>query len=194
VAARRIDRRVRRTRDAIHRALIALILEKGYDRVTVADVIDRADIGRSTFYTHFTDKQHVLYASLDDLATFLRGKRDAAGAPLFGFSLALFRHAHEQRPLLRALLGRRSGAAVQARVRHVLAELVDEDLTAAGIAPPGVARELVVAGVVGAYLALLARWLDEGDPHTPEDMDAGFRRLVIPGISHTPESPATLRA
>jgi AcrR family transcriptional regulator len=178
------DRRVRRTRAAIRDALMALMLEQGYEAVTVAGIIARADIGRSTFYTHFTDKQHVLYASLDELADLLRAHRDAAPDRLFGFSLPLFTHVHEQRPLLRVLLGRRGGTAVQQRLRHLLTELVLEDLRrAAADREAPVPLHLVADAVAGAYLALLARWADDQEPASPQALDRVFRRLVVPGVT-----------
>jgi AcrR family transcriptional regulator len=173
-----VDRRVRRTREAIHRAFIGLMQEKGYDAITVTDIIERADIGRSTFYAHYTDKRDVLYDSLDDLAGFLRRHRDGSGE-LFGFSLALFEHVHEQRPLLRTLLGRRGGSVVQARIALLIGELVREQLQDRATDVP---RDLIVDCVVGAYTSLLARWVDENDPHTPAQMDAAFRRLLAPGV------------
>ncbi|NJM53793.1 MAG: TetR family transcriptional regulator [Blastocatellia bacterium] len=51
------DRRTNRTQKALRNALIELILEKHYDTISVQDIIDRADIGRSTFYNHFRDKE-----------------------------------------------------------------------------------------------------------------------------------------
>ena len=57
------DRRVRRTRNALHRSLIELMMERAYDRITVSDVIARADIGRSTFYAHYRDKDDLLVVS-----------------------------------------------------------------------------------------------------------------------------------
>lgn len=57
------DRRVRRTRHAMHRALIELMMERPYDRITVSDVIARADVGRSTFYAHYRDKDDLLVVS-----------------------------------------------------------------------------------------------------------------------------------
>jgi AcrR family transcriptional regulator len=184
MASEKLDRRIRRTRQAIHLALMTLMQEKGYDAVTVTDIIERADIGRSTFYSHYTDKRDVLFASLDELADFLRAHRDD-GDGLFGFSLAMFEHAHEQLPMVRALLGRRGGAVVRARVEHLIGELVREQLTplAARTTTPSIPVELTVAGVVGAYMALLARWLDEDEPHTPAHMDAAFRRLILPGVT-----------
>jgi len=93
MAHAKLDRRVRRTRTAILRALISLMREKGYDAVTVTDIIDRADVGRSTFYTHFTDKSDVLDESLDGLRWFLRAHRDTGGGRLFAFSLAMLSSA-----------------------------------------------------------------------------------------------------
>ena len=178
----KIDRRVRRTREAIYRALLSLMLEKGYEAVTVSDIIDRADVGRSTFYAHFTDKQQVLYDSLDDLASVLRTYRNTHSPRLFGFSRPMFEHVHEQRHLLRSLLGRRGGAVVQARFAHVLTELVREELTAlTGSRPTAAPTELVVTGIVGAYMALMWR-MDENESHTPEQLDTAFRRLITPGI------------
>ena len=63
----RPDRRVARSRRALKEALTDLILEQGYESVTVQDVIDRADVGRSTFYAHFVDKDDLLMAILADL-------------------------------------------------------------------------------------------------------------------------------
>jgi hypothetical protein len=57
VAGQRVDRRVRRTRELLRGSLLSLIAEKGYERVTVQDVIDRAGVGRSTFYAHFRDRR-----------------------------------------------------------------------------------------------------------------------------------------
>ncbi|WP_088283982.1 TetR/AcrR family transcriptional regulator [Kineosporia sp. A_224] len=176
------DRRVRRTRAAIQRALLTLMAEKGYEAVTATDIIERADIGRSTFYTHFSDKQHVLYDSLDDLGDFLRDQRPGHDGVL-GFGLALFEHVDEQRDLVRVLLGRRGGHVVQDRVAHLLAELVREDLAPLAAAAPDVPLDLVVTGVVGTYLALLRTWADSGTTWTPAEMDDAARRLLAPGLA-----------
>ena len=71
----RVDRRVDRTVTALRKALIDLILEKHYDSITVQDIIDRANIGRSTFYTHFVGKEDLqqhMSTSLGQLITSYR--------------------------------------------------------------------------------------------------------------------------
>lgn len=174
------DRRVRRTRRAIQEALVALILEKGYDAVTVTDVIDRADVGRSTFYAHFTDKQDVLFSNIEQLA-FLRAETSASPGELFAFSLPMFEHVWEQRRLVRALLGRRGGGLVTARGERVLGRVVRQELLAAG-ARPSPALDRMVVCVVGAVLALLRTWVDGDISATPAELDATFRTTVLPGV------------
>lgn len=162
------DRRVRRTKTAVHRALISLMLERGYDKVTVSAIIDRADIGRSTFYAHFAGKEQVLYDGLDDLAGVV-----AKGDPgPFGFSLPLLRHVAGRRRVLRALLGRKGHPIVRDRVTHLLTTLVAADV------PAHTGHAARTAGITGAYMAILTHWLDEDDPGTPEDLDRAFREVV----------------
>jgi hypothetical protein len=93
----------------------------------------------------------------------------------------MFEHVHEQRALLRGLMGRNGGATVHGRIQHHLADLVREDIEATG-RRPDVPIDLVVEFVVGAYLSLLGRWVDEAGPRSPQEMDTAFRRLVIPGV------------
>ncbi|WP_228010272.1 TetR/AcrR family transcriptional regulator [Nonomuraea phyllanthi] len=171
---------MRRTRRMIQEALVALILEKGYDAVSVTDIIDRADVGRSTFYAHFSSKQEVLLSNVDELAFLHRAPAGASGR-LFAFSLPMFEHVREQERLVRALLGRRGGGPVHARGEQLLAGLVREELLAAG-ARASAALDLLVVCVVGAFMALLRAWVDGQTTASPAELDAAFRAAVEPGV------------
>src|SRR5258705_11885340 len=59
------DRRVRRTRKLLHDAFISLVIEKGYEKTTIQDILDRADVGRSSFYVHYRNKEALLTANFD---------------------------------------------------------------------------------------------------------------------------------
>ena len=63
---KKIDARVRRTRDALGDALVTLMQEKPFDSITVQDVLDLAGVGRSTFYTHYSDKDDLLMSDADE--------------------------------------------------------------------------------------------------------------------------------
>ncbi|WP_028732209.1 TetR/AcrR family transcriptional regulator [Rhizobium leguminosarum] len=179
-----IDRRVARTRAALHRALISLILEKGYDPITVEEICHAANVGRSTFYLHYTGKDDLKQHGLDGLRrqladTAARAGRDGA----FGFSLPMFEHARDHVDLYRALAGSRGGAVALGAIRQILSGLVRDDLTANPAEHPtdAIPRELVVQYVVGAFMAVLTWWLDGGAELPPHRIDAMFRRLVAEG-------------
>jgi AcrR family transcriptional regulator len=181
----RPDRRVRRTRAALLAALIDLMTEKGYDAVTVQDIIDRADVGRSTFYAHFTDKEDLLVSGIENLRPQVAGGSSASGErELFAFSLELFRHVRGQRRLYRALVGRRGGAVVLRWFTKMVSDLIREDLEKL---PPRKVSEIPldvsVQFLAGAYMSVLTWWVDSGAKHTPEEMDSMFRALATGGIA-----------
>jgi AcrR family transcriptional regulator len=72
MSAKKEDRRVQRTRTMLFDALLDLIIEKGYEAITVQDIIDRANVGRSTFYSHFSDKEQLLLGNIDQLRESLK--------------------------------------------------------------------------------------------------------------------------
>ena len=110
-----VDRRVRRTRGRLRRALLELTLERGYGGVTVQDVLERADVARATFYAHYRDKDDLLLSGFDELREQLRGHLRAheEGERDGGGLLGLFEHVGSNRALWQALTGRRGGMAAR---------------------------------------------------------------------------------
>jgi AcrR family transcriptional regulator len=181
---RRADRRVQRTHRLLREALIALTLERGWDAISVQDVCDRADVGRSTFYTHFADKEDVLVRGLDDLQEGLRQlgiAQPRAGARPLYFTLALIEHAQGQWKFFRALIGKRSGQTAERRFRLMVTELVREDLTSFVV--PGPRFEAVVHYIAGAFFDLLSWWLDSRSPLQATEVDELFHRLTESALS-----------
>jgi AcrR family transcriptional regulator len=186
-----VDRRVERTRALLHQALISLMIEKGYEVITVQDIIDRANVGRSTFYAHFVGKQDLLMGGLKNLkkqlmahqriASSLKGSFRKNG---FGFSLAFFEHVDLHRSLYHAIVGRQSGTVVMSELRTLLAELVRNDMKllprSAGLAR--VPTDAVVQFVVGALMSIITWWLDERSKLSPAEAEALFRQLTLTAI------------
>jgi AcrR family transcriptional regulator len=188
VATARLDRRVSRTRRALKEALTDLILERGYEAVTVQDVIDRADIGRSTFYAHFLDKDDLLMAILADLE--VPGPDTSTWKPddpAFGWTLELFRHFGSGKRLFKAVASGQSGALARRETTHRL-----EDLARAELSRLRVARkldafrlELMVRFLVGTFIGFMDWWMREENEHLPaEQVDHAFRSLVLPGVAN----------
>jgi AcrR family transcriptional regulator len=175
-----IDRRVARTLKALQHALLVLILRKGYDAVTVEDICREADIGRSTFYAHFSGKDALKRSGLDThLRAALMAKPDGLSKATFAFALPFFEHARAHLDLYRALVSKGGVATTLAMMREIVTDLVRKELARAPV--ENAPREAVVQFLVGAFMSLLIWWLDGGARLSPQQLDAMFRRLASEG-------------
>lgn len=196
---RRPDRRVRRTKRRLKDALLELIEERDYDRITIQDITDRADVGRSTFYSHFTSKEDLLFSGFDDWLLSLTqtpaaeagsGRAGEAGAMRFRFSLPLLHHMQSQRRFFQATMARGSDVRIRRKITDLLVEMVRRDLDR--ISPDGAEckpgrgaagpdaetlRQARAHGVVGAFLGLASWWLSDADELGAEAVDRLFQGL-----------------
>lgn len=176
------DRRVLRTRSSIQGALTELILEKGYDAVTASDIIERANVGRSTFYSHFVDKSDVFDDIIAELSLFLRSHPSAPDGPMFAFSLPLFEHIVEQQRVIRALFGRGGHSPALETTSAALSAVIADEVDERFASQPPQRRALAVDFVVGAYVSVIGHWLDATRAYTARELDEAFRAFVIPGV------------
>ncbi len=176
------DRRSARTKATLQHALMSLIRKKRYEAISIKEICEAANVGRSTFYAHYTSKDHLKRSGLENLRKVLvHNQREAltAGAAAnrrFGFSLALFQHAGDHLHLYRALLGGQGASVALGQIREILVEVVRGELGAASDV------EVTTQYVVGGYMAVLTWWLDGGARLPPDRIDAISRRLAIQGV------------
>ena len=181
---------MRRTRDRLGDALVELLVQKPFDDITVQDVLDRAGVSRSTFYTHYRDKNDLFLSDAEDffegMATALSrfGDKSERVAPV----QELFAHVAEARPFYNAL--------VESGRLHVVMELGQEHF-ARGIEkrlneiPRGHAivpdrRSAFARGFAGSLFSLLSWWVQHEMTLSPEEMDKLFHRLVWTGADGAP--------
>jgi AcrR family transcriptional regulator len=186
----RVDRRIQRTEQQLHDALMTLIQEKGFESLSVQNIIDRANIGRATFYTHFDSKEDLLASGSERLRVSLQERQRAAlaagvrdDARLFWFSHELFAHANEHRTVFRAMVGKRSGAVVQQMMHKMLVDLVRDEvkqMMPAGV--PTTAAEAVAQFIGGGFFGLLYWWVTGRMRMPVDEVDAAFRRLAVPSL------------
>ena len=184
------DRRVQRTRASLHQALIALLLEQPYDSITVQQILDRANVGRSTFYTHFQDKDELLVHGVRGLQATLaaaqqRGRSPRGGAEnIIAFSRTMFEHAHEYRKVYHALVLTRVWPHLRQRIQNALTDLVRKECNAEmkRVRRPGskLPAELFVHYVGATFMTVLTWWIDHNSALSPAEIDQVFRALVMP--------------
>jgi AcrR family transcriptional regulator len=182
----KMDVRVRRTRDALGDALVALMQEKPFETITVQHVLDRARIGRSTFYTHYRSKDDLFLSDLEDffeaMSSRLLRSREASNrvAPV----RELFAHVAEMRQLQAAFIAAdkvrdflEMGQGYFARsIEQRLGELPwSQTITPAQ-------RTATAHAFAGALLSLMSWWIDHGS-HSPEEMDELYHQMVWSGIA-----------
>lgn len=181
------DRRVDRTRKLLQEALVSLVLEKGYEKVTVQNIIDRANVGRSTFYAHFQDMDDLLLSQFDGLREqfdqYLKNQPTPAANPS-ELTLLVFQHAERRRTLYKALIGERGGNVMLAHINEYFSELIKKHLSLhlSGKNNEEVPAEVLEHYIVSSFMALLTLWLDHDLPYPAEFMNDIFRELTVHGV------------
>lgn len=170
------DRRVRRTQRQLREALVSLILERGWDAVTVRDVTERADVGRSTFYVHYADKEALLVSGFDELHAEMAALGGDGKTP-FAFAEPLMIHAVQNERVFKAVLGRQSGQQVQWRFREVVVAALTRELTV--LKAPAAGRATTAHFLAGGFLELLSELLESPSPARAQSLAATFRRLAL---------------
>jgi AcrR family transcriptional regulator len=192
--ARKVDRRVQRTRALLEQALLALIREKGFEALSVQEIIDRANVGRATFYAHFDNKEDLLLSGLEGLRTSLKDLQQQAHARggsaedrLFAFTRELFAHTRDHRDVFQAMVGERGAALVEQVFHRMLAELVRNDVEA--MRPRGrtsAVPDPLVPFLAGALFGLVMWWLERRTHRDVDEVTALFRRLAITVVAAGP--------
>jgi AcrR family transcriptional regulator len=180
------DRRSRRTRLTLIQALIELLSSKQYDQITIKEIVDKANVGRSTFYAHFMDKNHLLESGfesmLDTLAEQIVLDEDT-GYPSLDTTM-LFRHGQGHFNLYRALIWGSGFDLVSHKGHAALSEKIEQRLS-----PLMMGKDLTVVPIpilayslAGSLLILYKWWLENKMPYPPERMNDFFQELVMPGV------------
>jgi AcrR family transcriptional regulator len=181
------DRRIQRTQEALRNALVELILEKGYPKITVQNIIDRANVGRSTFYAHFLDKDDLLvsgfHAWVFDLSRTVEDHAQIQSDRHIIHSQDFFAHADHHRDLYRAMLESGGGDLIlkigqehiQQQIEVHLHELI-------GKQEFPIPLPFITHYLAGALLSLIKWWVEEDIPFNATQMDAMFQAMAMPGI------------
>ena len=183
--AKQLDRRVQRTCKLLREALMALILEEGYDDISIRDITEKANLGRATFYLHFKDKDELLLEVMDQLVVDFFDQVPQISAAHWHLEdtkpiMKLFEFAAGYYDLYRILIIGKGGITAARQLHQSIAENIAEYLQS-------VLDELDVEAVLpidfianhftGALLATIYWWLDNDLPHTAEEMALMFQQV-----------------
>jgi AcrR family transcriptional regulator len=185
------DRRVQKTRGLLHGALASLIHEKSYDAIVVKEILGRANVGRSTFYTHFRDKDELLDSGIRDVL-----RTSGATSPvrsmgvadrILRFSLPLFEHIERQRGAGDAPADAQRHVVVHEHLQRALVELIADELRRVGqrerASGARVPCDLLAQHVAATFVLVLNWWMESGEPLAARKANERFRALVLPALT-----------
>ena len=186
-ADKKTDARVRRTRDALGDALVALMQEKPFETITIQDVLDRAHVSRSTFYAHYSDKDDLLMSDAEEffeaLSTALSAHGDKSDRV---FPVQEFvSHLANVQPFYKALVKSGRFQENMELARGHFARGIERRLSELprGQSIPKSELSAIAHTHAGALLSLVTWWLDRGMRESPAEIDQLFHRLVWTGVS-----------
>lgn len=186
------DLRVVRTKQAIRSALIALIEEKGFEAMSVKDITEKANINRGTFYSHYEDKfdlmdkcQQQLIEEMEikiirNIPQLIEGMKQIQD---FTVPVPLFEFLHDNKSLMKSLLGPKGDAGFQVKMKEFLSKALFERnkdvLLGSGnsLVPP----RYLSAYIASAHIGVIQQWLngDTGEP--PEEIARIISTMTIKG-------------
>ena len=189
-AKRDKDRRIQKTQRLLHEALASLIREKPYNSIAVKEILDQANVGRSTFYTHFRHKDELLVSCIHDMLRSVDPPGMASSAKryerIIGFSLPVFEHIYKHMQKGEAKIGIKSRDIIHEQLQKVVTELIADEVredfqrrrkTASEISP-----DLLVRYVASTFILVLNWWV-ESSRLSPKDANDVFRALILPTLA-----------
>lgn len=179
------DLRVRRTRKWLQEALLSLMLEKPFTRISIAEITDQAQVSRPTFYLHYRNKEEVLEDYLDSMyKNFMDDMQPYLDSIIQGkMAVKFFEQIADQAVFLRSLIDSEVSNLVMNKLHKYCYDVIKQSLDQAPYpSMEGTIWDYVIASIAGSVYAMSIRWLQMDMPHTPKEMGNLTMQLIRPGI------------
>jgi len=183
--ARKLDRRVVRTRKLLRDALLSAILEEGFDAISIQDITAKANLGRATFYLHFKDKDELLRDVIDQLMVDFISQTPQLTQDQWRMDdtkaiARIFDFASDHYDLYRILTISSGGITAARQLHQTLSENIrthiQNDIDESGTRPI-LPQEYIANHFAGSLLAAVFWWLDNDLPYTVDEMAAMFQQM-----------------
>ena len=173
------DRRTEKTRAAIFMAFIDLLQKKRYSTITVQEIIDRANVGRTTFYAHFPTKDDLLFACVDHILHSMNHFLNDS----FLQTEEVFAHVRANSRLIKGLMSGETSDFLFARFKAFWEDRVEEYLLANNFDEKNVPIKIMAHHIASSFFELTKWWINNDMPYSDEQMEGYYRALIAPCLS-----------
>jgi AcrR family transcriptional regulator len=193
------DRRAIRTKKMIRNALAELIVERGYNNISITDIASKADINRGTFYLHYTDKYDLLdkveneviqelqdsidkVSNLDIVSMGFVDSDNSVDKPM-PFMIKVFEYIKENSAFMQAILGPKGDPKFHTKIKEIIETSIFEKnlIKAFNKENMLVPKEYFISYVLSAHLGVIQQWLESGMTKSPEEMALILSKLFLLG-------------
>jgi AcrR family transcriptional regulator len=184
----KVDRRIERTHQLLKDALVSLILEKGYEAVTIKDITERANVAYVTFFRHYKEKDELLVRMLEEVIETLastayeiepgNSATNPAHSKQEGY--LIFKDAERHNQLYRVLLSSPGALPIVKRVKAAIAAKILAECDMFPVEGE-IPAEIFAAHIASSLLAMIEWWLENDMPYPPERMGEIYSQLVVQG-------------
>ena len=187
-----MDRRQRKTREAIFKAFIGLLSKKKFNQITVGEIIDKADVGRATFYAHFETKDYLLKSLCEELFDHVIGTamgieqenfRCDCGGPADSVFLHLIRHLQENSAKVLSLLSSQNNEMFLRYFKSNLKKLIITQYADKGLLKYGdLPKDYVINHISSTFVETVEWWLARKMKESPEELAEYYLLIISPLI------------
>jgi AcrR family transcriptional regulator len=184
-----LDRRVRKSQQAILEAFVGLLAEKDFEHITMQEIAERADVNRGTVYLHYVDKFDLLDQCIDTQLAHLLEDCLPGGTmshPTKAAMQRIFAYLEQHALLYRTLLVNKGIPTFRNRLMAVMVQSLRGYFDASGI-PPELNKEVSAQFLASAAVGLLEWWITQSMPYSPTDMVEHLwglvERIGVPYVS-----------
>ena len=179
------DLRVRRTRKWLQEALLSLMLEKQFSKISIAEITDKAEVSRPTFYLHYRSKEEVLEDYLDSMyRDFMVDMEPNLDSIIQGkMAIKLYEQISDQAVFLRSLIDSEVSNLVVHKLHQYCYEVIKKSLDQS-LFPTcdDTTWDFVIASIAGSVYAVSVRWLQMDNPLSVKEMGELTMQLIRPGV------------
>jgi len=180
--APKVDRRIEKSKRHLHSALMSLMHELSYDEITIQQILDRADSGRSTFYSHFRDKDHLLVYGVQNLG------RQLAGLPVgavgvesvIGFSEDFFNHADQSRGVYRSLTASSGWKILRPHFQDMFGTLLSPRIKSVSKRKSDIPEALLIHFLGSTLIEVTTWWMEQKDRYSVQEITSIYASFVLP--------------
>ena len=184
-----MDRRQQKTRNAIFDAFSELLSQKSFSKITVQEIIDAANVGRTTFYAHFETKDDLLREMCTEIfAHVFSDTLRAENTHDFSFATGksdvlithILYHLRDNKKNILGILGCESGELFIRFFRQYLDKSFASRMIESGSLKYDMPQDFLVNHISGSFVNMVQWWIKNGLAQSPEEMASYFSAVTMP--------------